>query len=122
MALLVDRWVCQKVTEPGTSSIPVQSALQRNLTGSNDRISQQIFDATLILARNGKLGTSYSVGGCRSLTWYQICSDCQCWGRLSHIEDAMHDTTLNMRPTAEGSIQHAFCEEATDDIQAGQVR
>ena len=96
-----------EVTEPGTSSIPVQSALQRNLTGSNDRISQQIFDATLILARNGKLAPPIQLG----LPKLDLVSDLfrlPVLGRLSHIEDAMHDTTLNMRPTAEGVYNMPF--------------
>ena len=57
--------VLPEVTEPSTSSIPVRSALQRDLTVSNDRISQQIFDATLILARR-KTGVSYSVGAAKA--------------------------------------------------------
>ena len=99
--------VLPEVTEPSASSIPVQSALQRDLAGSNDRISQQIFDATLILARNEKLASPIQLG----LPKLDLVSELfrlPVLGRLSHIEDAMHDTTLNMRPTAEGVYNMPF--------------
>ena len=77
----------------------MRSALQRDATGTSDRISQQIFDATLILARNEKLASPVQLG----LPKLDLVSELfrlPMLGRLSHIEDAMHDTTLSTRPTA----------------------
>ena len=99
--------ILPEVTEPGTSSSSVRSALQRDATGTSDRISQQIFDATLILARNEKLASPVQLG----LPKLDLVSELfrlPMLGRLSHIEDAMHDTTLSTRPTAEGVYNMPF--------------
>ena len=99
--------VLPEVTEHGTSSIPVRGELQRDLTVRNDRTSQQIFGATLILARNGKPAPPIQLGLPKLdlvyvLFWLPVL------GRLSHTGDALHDTTLRMRPTAEGVYNMAF--------------
>jgi hypothetical protein len=99
--------VLPEVTEPGTSSIPVRGELQRDFTVRNDRTSQQIFGATLILARNGKPAPPIQLGLPKLdlvyvLFWLPVL------GRLSHTGDALHDTTLSMRPTAEGVYNMAF--------------
>ena len=81
--------------------------LHRDAAGRNDRISQQIFDATLILARNEKLASPIQLG----LPKLDLVSDLfrlPVLGRLSHLENAVHDTTLNTRPTAEGVYNMPF--------------
>ena len=99
--------VLPEVTESSSSETPVQSALHRDAAGRNDRISQQIFDATLILARNEKLASPIQLG----LPKLDLVSDLfrlPVLGRLSHLENAVHDTTLNTRPTAEGVYNMPF--------------
>ena len=99
--------VLPEVTESSSSETPVQSALLRDAAGRNDRISQQIFDATLILARNEKLASPIQLG----LPKLDLVSDLfrlPVLGRLSHLENAVHDTTLNTRPTAEGVYNMPF--------------
>ena len=85
----------------------MQSALHKDAVGRSDRISQQIFDATLILARNETLASPIRMG----LPKLDLVSDLfrlPVLGRLSHLENAVYDTTLNMRPTAEGVYNMPF--------------
>eukprot|EP00435_Cladocopium_sp_Y103_P016364 s6056_g4.t1 len=65
------------------------------------RISQQIFDATLILGRNDKVASPLQP----LLKRVDLTSGLfklPVLGRLAHIEDAMHDKTLNSVPTTGG--------------------
>ena len=63
-----------------------------------DRIAQQVFDATLILSRNEKMVPAMQVG----IPKLDLVSDLfrlPSLGRLAHIENAMHDETLNRQAT-----------------------
>ena len=60
----------------------------------SNRIAQQVFDATLILGRNEKMLPAVQVG----VPKLDLVSDLfrlPALGRLAHIENAMHDETLN---------------------------
>ena len=58
------------------------------------RIAQQVFDATLILGRNEKMLPAVPVG-VPKLDWVSDLFRLPALGRLAHIENAMHDETLN---------------------------
>ena len=58
------------------------------------RIAQQVFDATLILGRNEKMLPAVQVG-VPKLDWVSDLFRLPALGRLAHIENAMHDETLN---------------------------
>ena len=63
-----------------------------------DRIAQQVFDATLILSRNEKMLPAVQVG----VPKLDLVSDLfrlPSLGRLAHIENTMHDETLNRQAT-----------------------
>ena len=85
----------------------MQGASKGALVVNNDRIAQQIFDATLILCRNERLASPIQLG----LPKLDLVSELfrlPVLGRVSHIGDAMHDTTLNVKPTAEGISNMPF--------------
>ena len=99
--------ILPEVTESSNRETTVQSTLHKDAVGRSDRISQQIFDATLILARNEKLASPIRLW----LPKLDLVSDLfrlPVLGRLSHLENAVNDATLNTRPTAEGVYNMPF--------------
>ena len=65
----------------------------------SNRIAQQVFDATLILGRNEKMLPAVQVG----VPKLDLVSDLvrlPALGRLAHIENAMHDETLNRQASS----------------------